>query len=230
MRASVARTRSGCQAGDDDHAVGELARERLHLRTGRGEIDRDRPSCGLDRQRAAVEVGGLAREERAQEADLLPHAREARRLQSERLDGAVAAPDAEDEAARRELVDGRGRRCGHGRMACLEVGDAGAEGDRARLRGREGERTPDVAPEELGVRQPGDVEARFLRVAHAGGDLVQGTARRDAQAETGAHLRWVSRRAPVPSSTRRSDASTPRARPCAGARSRASPRRTRPRG
>ena len=174
----------GSDPGHGDHAVCDLSCELERFRAVRGHVHRHGTvERGMQMHLPSLEVDRLTRGQPADERDPVAHPCQARRLQTERLDRAVASTDAKDRASRRELLERDGRRRGDGGMTCLEIRDARPERDPLGRLGRERKTRPDVTPEKLRVRQPRDVEAGPFGVRNAACDVARVGARRNAKAE-----------------------------------------------
>src|SRR5919198_3297411 len=85
-----------------------------------------------------------------------------RALQPEVVDGAVAGPQTEHRAPGRKLLEGDGRRGGHGRVAGERVDDARPEADALRVQRAEGAADVHLAIERLRVGDADDVEITLL--------------------------------------------------------------------
>jgi hypothetical protein len=118
----------------------------------------------LARGAAIRVVDGLTREQRTHDAEIFAELLQRHRILAHHAHRGVAGADAEEDPARRELIDARDRMCGHGRDARAGDRDAGADVNALRVDRRERHRRVAVGPDHLRVGNPGHVVAELLGV------------------------------------------------------------------
>ena len=157
------RDDAAVEAHQQQHAVGDLARQLDRLRSRRRHHDRNASLRGVAEAAGhAREIHRLAGEQAADDADARAHLGQRRRLATDRAGGSVAGADHELHAPRRHLLDGLDRPRQHGGVARERIGHRRKQRQPRGVGRRLAEHDEGVAREHLAVEDPGAVEAGGL--------------------------------------------------------------------